>query len=71
MHGNRDFLMSKSFCKKYGMQLIKDPTVISLYGKKILLMHGDTLCTDDVEYQKYRKIVRSMEWQQEMLKKNT
>jgi len=69
MHGNRDFLMSKSFCKKYGMQLIKDPTVISLYGKKILLMHGDTLCTDDVEYQKYRKIVRSMEWQQEMLKK--
>jgi len=69
MHGNRDFLISEKFCKKYGMKLIDDPTVIELYGKKILLMHGDTLCTDDIEYQNYRKLVRSKEWQIEMLKK--
>ena len=69
MHGNRDFLISDKFCKKYGMELIDDPTVIELSGKKILLMHGDTLCTDDIKYQNYRKLVRSKEWQVEMLKK--
>tara|TARA_Y100000992_G_C21223323_1_gene471609 strand:+ start:497 stop:1219 length:723 start_codon:yes stop_codon:yes gene_type:complete len=69
MHGNRDFMISESFCEKLGMKLIPDPSIVSLYGKKILLMHGDTLCTDDHEYQDFRKLVRSDLWQQEALKK--
>ena len=69
MHGNRDFMMSEKFCKKLGMKLIPDPSVISIYGKKVLLMHGDTLCTDDHAYQNFRKLVRSDSWQREALKK--
>tara|TARA_B100001250_G_scaffold410709_1_gene437708 strand:+ start:2104 stop:2811 length:708 start_codon:yes stop_codon:yes gene_type:complete len=67
MHGNRDFLISENFCKKHGMKLLQDPTLINLYNKKILLMHGDILCTDDKQYQEYRALVRSHEWQSEML----
>ncbi|MBS82730.1 MAG: UDP-2,3-diacylglucosamine diphosphatase [Gammaproteobacteria bacterium] len=66
MQGNRDFMMSEDFCTKYGIKLLNDPTIINLNSKKILLMHGDTLCTDDIEYQKYRKLVRSEKWQNEM-----
>ena len=53
MHGNRDFLISKEFCEKNNAQLINDPTIININNKKILLMHGDTLCTDDIKYQEY------------------
>ena len=67
MHGNRDFLISENFCKKHGMKLLQDPTLINLYDKKVLLMHGDTLCTDDKQYQEYRALVRSHAWQSEML----
>ena len=70
MHGNRDFMMSEDFCKKLGMKLIPDPSIISLYGRKVLLMHGDTLCTDDHAYQDFRKLVRSVSWQKEVLKKS-
>ena len=69
MHGNRDFMISEKFCDKFGMKLIPDPSIISLYGKKVLLMHGDTLCTDDHAYQNFRKLVRSDLWQKEVLKK--
>ncbi len=55
IQGNRDFLLGKRFAKRCGMQLLPDPTVINLYGKPVLLMHGDLLCTDDVVYQKFRK----------------
>ncbi len=54
MHGNRDFLIGERFCAVTGAQLLEDPCVIDLDGEKTLLMHGDTLCTDDVEYQKFR-----------------
>ena len=67
MHGNRDFLISEDFCKKHGMKLLQDPTLINLYDKKVLLMHGDTLCTDDKQYQEYRALVRSHAWQSKML----
>lgn len=67
MHGNRDFLISENFCKKHGMKLLQDPTLINLYDKKVLLMHGDILCTDDKQYQEYRVLVRSHAWQSEML----
>jgi len=50
MHGNRDFLMSDVFEKATGGRLLKDPAHIDLYGTPTLLMHGDSLCTDDTEY---------------------
>jgi UDP-2,3-diacylglucosamine hydrolase len=59
MHGNRDFLLGKRFCKDTGATLIDDGTVVDAYGRKVLLMHGDTLCTDDHSYQRLRRIVRN------------
>ena len=57
-HGNRDFLMSGRAAQRGGLRLIHDPTVRDLFGTRTLLMHGDTLCTDDVRYQRYRSRVR-------------
>ncbi|MFO1393501.1 MAG: UDP-2,3-diacylglucosamine diphosphatase [Steroidobacteraceae bacterium] len=59
MHGNRDFLIGKRFCRETGAELLDDGTVVDLYGERILLMHGDTLCTDDTSYQRLRRIVRN------------
>jgi UDP-2,3-diacylglucosamine hydrolase len=59
MHGNRDFLLGKRFCRDTGARLLRDGTVVELYGKRVLLMHGDTLCTDDPAYQRLRRIVRN------------
>lgn len=59
MHGNRDFLLGKRFCTDTGTQLLADGTVVDLYGRRVLLMHGDTLCTDDPAYQRLRRIVRN------------
>jgi len=67
MHGNRDFLLGEKFTEMSGASLLEDPTHIDLYGKPTLLLHGDTLCTDDVEYQKFRTMVRNPAWQQQML----
>jgi len=60
MRGNRDYLMSKQFAKKTSGQLLNDEVTIELNGNKILLMHGDTLCTKDVKYQVFRKIVNNV-----------
>ena len=59
MHGNRDFLIGKQFEADTGVELIDDGTVVNLYGRQVLLMHGDTLCTDDHAYQRLRRIVRN------------
>lgn len=67
MHGNRDFLLGNTYANKAGMILIPDGKVIDLYGTPSLLMHGDSLCTDDVEYQQFRTMVRSPQWQQQIL----
>lgn len=67
MHGNRDFLLGAQFADATGCQLIDDPTVISLFGTPTLLMHGDTLCTDDTAYQTMRAQVRNPKWQQQVL----
>jgi len=67
MHGNRDFLIGSRFSAACGAQLLPDPTCIDLYGTPTLLMHGDTLCTDDVRYQDFRAKVRTPEWQQQFL----
>ena len=69
MHGNRDFLVGVRFALASGMKLLTDPTVVDLYGRRTLLMHGDTLCSDDVEYQKFRSMVRNPAWQQAFLGK--
>ena len=69
MHGNRDFLISEKICNVLKMKLLADPSIININGVKILLVHGDTLCTDDIDYQKFRGLVRSKEWQNEMLAK--
>ncbi|OUR72777.1 UDP-2,3-diacylglucosamine diphosphatase [Methylophaga sp. 42_8_T64] len=54
MVGNRDFMLGRIFAQQAGCQLLTDPTVIELYGQQTLLMHGDSLCTDDISYQRYR-----------------
>ncbi len=57
MRGNRDFHLNNEFAKSTGCTLIDDPAEIILEGEKVLLMHGDTLCTDDVKYQKWRRFI--------------
>jgi len=67
MHGNRDFLMGETFAQQSGCRLISDPTVIELNGERTLLMHGDTLCTDDAEYQQFRAQIRDPATQRQFL----
>jgi UDP-2,3-diacylglucosamine hydrolase len=59
MHGNRDFMLGARFCAETGCTLLADRTLVDLYGERVLLMHGDALCTDDVAYQRLRRIVRN------------
>jgi len=58
LHGNRDFLIGERFCRETGATLLEDGTIAERHGRRVLLMHGDTLCTDDVSYQRLRRIVR-------------
>ena len=67
MHGNRDFLLGRAFAEAAGITLLADPTILSLYGRRVLLSHGDALCTDDTAYQEFRSQVRSPAWQQAFL----
>lgn len=67
MHGNRDFLISEQFCSTAKITLLSDPSLIDLYGVRTLLSHGDDLCTDDIEYQSFRKQVRDPQWQKNFL----
>jgi UDP-2,3-diacylglucosamine hydrolase len=69
MHGNRDFLIGERFAQASGSKLLPDPTIVDLYGTPTILMHGDTLCSDDHEYQKFRAMVRDPAWQQAFLAK--
>lgn len=59
MRGNRDFLVDKKFCLESGCKLLADPCIVDLYGKQVLLTHGDQLCTLDLNYQKFRKVVQN------------
>ncbi|WP_417027684.1 UDP-2,3-diacylglucosamine diphosphatase [Citrobacter sp.] len=54
IHGNRDFLIGKRFAHESGMTLLPQEKVLNLYGRNVLIMHGDTLCTDDTGYQAFR-----------------
>ena len=62
MHGNRDFLMDETFAGACNARLIPDPHRVDLFGTGTLLMHGDTLCTDDRDYQQFRARVRAPSW---------
>ena len=63
MAGNRDFLVGEGFAARTGCRLLEDPTRTELYGVPTLLMHGDSLCIDDIEYQALRKQLRDPAWQ--------
>lgn len=67
MRGNRDFLLGEGFAQASGATLLPDPLLMDLYGKRVLLSHGDALCTDDLEYQQFRGMVRNPLWQQQFL----
>ncbi len=69
MHGNRDFLLGAGFGAAAGAAFLDDPRVVEIGGEPTLLMHGDTLCTDDHDYQNWRRTARSAEWQREFLAK--
>lgn len=66
-HGNRDFLIGEDFSVRTGCTLLPEKWVTHLHGRDVLMMHGDSLCTDDVEYQDFRRQVRSPEWQRQFL----
>jgi UDP-2,3-diacylglucosamine hydrolase len=59
MRGNRDFVLGRKYADRAGMTILGDPTVIDLHGTPVLLMHGDTLCTDDIDYQKFRRLMHN------------
>lgn len=59
MHGNRDFLLGRAFCRQAGCTLLKDPTVVRLNDEPVLLMHGDSLCTRDEGYMRLRRVLRN------------
>ena len=70
MHGNRDFLIGSKFAERCRLTLLEEPHLIEIQNRQALLMHGDTLCTDDIEYQKFRSMVRNKQWQREILSKS-
>ena len=63
MRGNRDFLLGTGFAATVGARLLPDPCVIELHGTRVVLAHGDALCTDDTDYQAFRRLARSPDWQ--------
>ena len=68
MHGNRDFVIGEAFARASGVTLLPDPTLVDLHGRATLLMHGDTLCTLDLEYQSFRREARSQGWISNLLR---
>lgn len=67
LHGNRDFLIGPAFAQAASLCLLDEPSLVDLYGVPTLLSHGDTLCSDDVDYQNFRAMVRDPAWQQSFL----
>jgi UDP-2,3-diacylglucosamine hydrolase len=63
LHGNRDFLLGSGFSERTGCRLLTDPVVAEFDGERVLITHGDALCTDDHAYQELRTMVRDASWQ--------
>ena len=70
MHGNRDFLIGNEFAQRCNACIIDEPYILDLFGRRTLLMHGDTLCTEDSLYMDFRRMVRNKDWQQDFLAKS-
>ncbi len=69
LHGNRDFLLGHEFSKRTGCTLIKEPFLLETRVCKVVLLHGDSLCTDDIEHQAFRNMVRTKGWQLNFLRR--
>ena len=69
MGGNRDFLLGDKFARKVNFKLLEEPHIVQLGDKRVALIHGDTLCTDDHDYQAFRTFVRDPHWQSVFLAK--
>ena len=67
--GNRDFLLGEAFASQHNIQLLHEPIAMKLGDKRVVLLHGDILCTDDIDYQNFRKLVRNPGWQTQFLQK--
>lgn len=75
LRGNRDFLLGQqplpallpSYAERAGFELCEEPLVIELHGRRAVLCHGDSLCTDDIEYQRFRALSRDPHWQRDFL----
>ena len=70
MHGNRDFLIGESFAQETGIKILPDPFTLDINGQKVILSHGDFLCTDDTDYIDFRNKVRTKDWQSDFLQKD-
>jgi UDP-2,3-diacylglucosamine hydrolase len=70
MPGNRDFLLGERFADAAKLDLLADPSIVELAGTPTLLLHGDTLCMDDVDYQAFRAKVHAQSWQQQFLRQS-
>lgn len=67
MHGNRDFLLGNRFATAAGLTLLAEPAVVEFAGERVLLMHGDSLCTRDTAYMAFRERARDPQWQAQIL----
>lgn len=67
MAGNRDFLVGAELLGAAGVSRLNDPTLLIAFGQRVLLSHGDALCLDDTDYQAFRRMVRSADWQRDFL----
>jgi UDP-2,3-diacylglucosamine hydrolase len=67
IHGNRDFLLGAAYAAQAGFDLLPETVTLDLYGTPTVLLHGDTLCTDDLEYQAVRAQTRDPSWQRQVL----
>ncbi len=70
MHGNRDFLLGRDYAARCQATLLEEPTLIERHGQRMAMIHGDSLCTRDVDYMKFRKMVRTERWQREFLERS-
>jgi len=69
MHGNRDFLIGELFCQQTGATLLPDPSIVDIKNHPVLLMHGDSLCTHDTSYMKFRNTIRNPAFLEPFLKR--
>ena len=70
MHGNRDFLIGETFANETGITILPDPYVLDINNQKVVLSHGDLLCTDDTDYMNFRNEVHTEKWQSSFLQKD-